>query len=328
MAVFDGVELLDVAGPLQVFSAATRVLGPGLGYETLIVGPAAGPVRCAGGTQLIADVSWSSRRRHVDTLIVAGGLVPTRTGMEPLVVPSLINWLRTPTAQRSGRIASVCAGAHLLAAAGILDGRQATTHWATTDKLASAYPDVAVDPDAIFVRDGKVWTSAGVSSGMDLALAMVAEDHGPELARSVARWLVMYLQRPGGQTQFSALLAHPSAPDTGIGALQRWLPDHLDADLSVAALARRAHLSVRHFSRQFREQVGVTPHDYVENMRVEAAALLLLQTTKGLTAIAAEVGLGSVETLHRVFHRRFGISPGAYRQRFTLSPSPAGSVAP
>lgn len=199
VTVFDGVELLDVAGPIEVFSAATRARHPATGYETVIVGPEAGPVRCAGGTRLLADLSWSALRRQVDTLIVAGGLSATDSGIEAIAVPSLVNWLRTPTAQRSGRIASVCAGAHLLAAAGLLDGRRATTHWATAAQLKASYAEVAVDPDSIFIRDGSIWTSAGVSSGMDLALALVAEDHGVELARSVAQWLVMYLQRPGGQ---------------------------------------------------------------------------------------------------------------------------------
>ncbi|MFF4413681.1 GlxA family transcriptional regulator [Streptosporangium sp. NPDC001559] len=318
ITVYDGVELLDVAGPLEVFSTADRLLGEGApGYEIVVAGPEAGLVRCAGGASIAADVSWTELRREIGTLIVPGGLVLDTTGPRVLRAEPLIEWLTALADHDVRRITSVCVGAHILAAAGLLDGRRATTHWAAAERLATDHPEVTVAPDSIFVRDGHIWTSAGVTAGMDLALALVAEDHDAELARRVARWLVMYMRRPGGQSQFSELLAHPSASDAGIARLQAWIPDHLTEDLSNEALARRAGLSVRHFSRLFRRQVGVTPADYVETIRVEAAARHLLHTGGGLRTIANTVGLGSVETLHRVFRQRFGVTPTDYRERFT-----------
>jgi transcriptional regulator GlxA family with amidase domain len=318
IAVFDGVELLDVAGPLEVFSTADRLRSRDVpGYETLVAGPEPGLVRCAGGTSIAADASWAELRREIGTLIVPGGLVLDETEARALQAESLVEWLASPVSRGARRIASVCAGAHVLAAAGLLNGRRATTHWATAGQLAADHPEVIVEPDAIFVRDEHIWTSAGVSTGIDLALALVADDHSAELARRIARWLVMYLQRPGGQSQFSELLAHSSASDAGIARLQAWIPDHLTEDLSNDALARRTSLSVRHFSRLFRRQVGVTPAHYVESVRVDAAARQLVHTGQGLRTIANAVGLGSVETLHRLFKQRFGVTPMAYRERFT-----------
>jgi transcriptional regulator GlxA family with amidase domain len=318
IAAYDGVELLDVAGPIEVFSTADRLLRKGAsGYDTLIAGPGRGLVRCAGGTSIAADVTWNELRRRVGTLIVPGGFAIDRNSGSALVAESLVEWLGSPVGRGVPRVASVCTGAHVLAAAGLLDGRRATTHWATAGQLAVEHPAVRVDADAIFVRDGPIWTSAGVSSGMDLALAMVADDHTDELARQVARWLVMYLKRPGGQSQFSEFLAPSSATDAGIARLQTWIPQHLSADLGNEALARRMKVSVRHFSRLFRDQVGVTPARFVESARIEAAARQLLHTDRGLTAIAKSVGIGSVETLHRAFRQRFGVTPSAYRERFT-----------
>jgi len=214
------------------------------------------------------------------------------------------------------RTASVCTGAHVLAAAGLLDGRRATTHWATADRLAAAHPAVRVDADAVHVRDGDVWTSAGVSAGIDLALALVAEDHGDELARDVARWLVVHLARPGGQSQFSVALAVGPARRPAIRRLQEWLPDHLDADLSVAALADRAGMSVRHFARRFAAETGRTPAEHVEALRVEAACRRLLELDEALPTVAAACGFGAVEALHRAFRTRLGVTPAAYRDRF------------
>ncbi len=319
IAVVDGVELLDVAGPLQVLSTADRLAGRDLpGYETLVAGPVPGPVRCAGGTSIVAEVSWTELDREIGTLLVPGGSTAGPREVQALLAEPLVDWLTTPCARRASRIASVCTGAHMLAAAGLLDGRRATTHWATAGQLATDHPEVTVEPDAIFVRDGPIWTSAGVSAGVDLALAMVADDHDAELARRVARWLVLYLRRPGGQSQFSEFLAPSSATDAGIIRLQAWIPGHLTEDLSNEALARRTSLSVRHFSRLFRRQLGVTPAHYVESVRVDAAVRHLLHTGNGLRTIANAVGLGSVETLHRVFRHRFGVSPAVYRERFAM----------
>ncbi|GAA3427761.1 GlxA family transcriptional regulator [Streptosporangium sandarakinum] len=322
ITVFDGVELLDVAGPLGVFSTADRLLNEDApSYKTLVAGPQSGLVRCAGGTSIAADVSWEELPREIGTLLVPGGLVFDESGVKALEAEPLVQWLAAGAAHGATRIASVCAGAHMLAAAGLLDGRRATTHWATAGQLAADHPEVTVEPDAIYVRDEHVWTSAGVSTGIDLALALVAHDHHAELARRVARWLVMYMRRPGGQSQFSELLAYSSATDAQVARLQAWIPDHLTEDLSNDALARRTNLSVRHFSRLFRQQVGVTPAQYVESVRLDAAARQLLHTGNGLRAIANAVGLGSVETLHRLFKQRFGVTPTAYRERFTTGGS-------
>jgi transcriptional regulator GlxA family with amidase domain len=318
IAAYDGVELLDVAGPLEVFCTADRLLHRDVsGYDTLIAGPRAGLVQCAGGTSIAAEVSWAELSREIGTLIVPGGLAFDENGATPLRAESLVEWLATPKGRGAPRIASVCAGAHILAAAGLLDGRRATTHWATAGQLASDHPEVRVDADAIFLRDEHIWTSAGVSSGMDLALALVADDHTDELARRVARWLVMYLKRLGGQSQFSEFLTPSTATNAGIARLQAWIPHHLTEDLSNDALATRMKVSVRHFSRLFRQQVGVTPARYVEAARIDAAIRQLVHTDNGLRTIANSVGIGSVETLHRAFRQRLGVTPEAYRERFT-----------
>lgn len=318
VTAFDGVELLDLTGPLEVLSAATRALAgrPG-GYRTAVAGPRSGPVECAGGTRLVAEVAWDEVRLPIDTLIVAGALSLEHGRATAVVDERLVQWVRS-TAPRCRRVVSVCAGAHVLAEAGLLDGRRAATHWATAHELARRSDRIVVDPDAIFVRDGFVWTSAGVSSGLDLTLALVAEDHGEALARQLARWLVMYLKRPGGQSQFSAALAVDVTEQPAIRSIQEWLPDHLEEDCSVTGLARRANVSVRHFARLFRNEVGVTPAEYVESLRVEAAGRHLVETDAGLERVARACGFGSVESLHRAFRGRFGVTPGAYRARFRL----------
>jgi transcriptional regulator GlxA family with amidase domain len=217
---------------------------------------------------------------------------------------------------RPRRTASVCTGAFLLAAAGRLDGRRVTTHWAACDELQKRHPEIQVDPEPIFVRDGDVATSAGVTAGIDLSLALVQEDAGADAARDVARWLVLFLQRPGGQAQFSAQLNRPPAEREPLRELQAWLPAHLDADLSVEALARRAFMSPRNFARAFRGEVGVTPARYVADLRLERARQELEQGALTVEEIARRCGFGTVETLRRSFRRRLAVSPGEYRQRF------------
>jgi transcriptional regulator GlxA family with amidase domain len=214
----------------------------------------------------------------------------------------------------------VCTGAFLLAEAGLLDGRRATTHWASCRELARRYPRVQVDPDPIFVRDGNVHTSAGVTAGMDLALALVEEDHGREVALGVARWLVLFLKRPGGQSQFSAQLSAQLAAREPIQELQAWVIENVDADLSVEALARRAGMSPRNFARVFTRETGVTPACFVETARVEAARRRLEQEgARGVEAIAAACGFGSAETMRRAFLRRVRVSPSDYRERFQVT---------
>jgi transcriptional regulator GlxA family with amidase domain len=211
----------------------------------------------------------------------------------------------------------VCTGAFILGASGLLDGRRAVTHWASCDRLAERYPKATVDPGPIFVRDGDVWTSAGVTAGMDLALAMTEEDHGPDVSRAIARQLVMFVQRPGGQTQFSAQLAAQRPERAPLREVLDWIADHPDGDLSVSALAARAAMSERNFARVFRAETGRTPAAYVESARVEAARRLLETTATTLDSVARTCGFGTAETLHRSFKRTVQVTPGEYRRRFS-----------
>jgi transcriptional regulator GlxA family with amidase domain len=315
IAVFDGVGVLDVTGPAEVFAAASRLAGRRRGrYSVRLAAYAPGPVRTSAGFSIVAESGWDDLDADVDTVIVPGSLTAEA---RPTVDRTLVEWLaRTNSGWR--RLASVCSGAHMLAAAGLLDGHTATTHWFTAPMLARDHPAIAVDADPIYVRDGRIWTSAGVSSGMDLALAMVADDHGERLAREVARWLVLYLRRPGTQSQFAAPLATPGLRPSPIRDLQVWVADHLGEDLSVAALARRASLSERHFARVFAQQTSTTPAAFVEASRAEAARRLLEESDLSVEAVAVRCGFGSVETFYRTFRRRLGTTPAEYRQRFRI----------
>ncbi len=259
----------------------------------------------------VPDARLEECEGPIDTLIVAGG-TGTRRAEED---DALVEWI-ADAAKRSRRVASVCTGAFLLARAGLLDGRRATTHWASCADLATRYPAVTVEPDPIFVRDGNVVTSAGVTAGMDLALALVEEDLGREVALEAARWLVVFLQRPGGQAQFSAQLAAQTADRAPLRELQAWIPDHLDEDLTVPALARRSNMSDRNFARAFRRETGMTPAAYVETARVERARIALETGDLPVEAIAGQAGFGTVETMRRAFRRRVGVSPIDYRDRF------------
>ncbi|WP_017594204.1 GlxA family transcriptional regulator [Nocardiopsis potens] len=315
IAVFPDVDLLDVTGPAEVFALAERESGGRAGYTVRLAGPAAGPVATSAGVRVLADLAFAEVGTEVDTLLVPGAVDPHPDGPVARVDGSVVEWVRA-TAPHARRIASVCVGAHVLAAAGLLDGRRATTHWSTAARLAADHPEVDVDPDPIFVRSGRVWTGAGISACLDLALALVAEDHGEELALAVARQLVVYLRRQGGQSQFSVPLSRPAAARRDIDELRVFITENLGADLSVPALAERMCLSERHFARVFRQETGTGPAAYVEEARVEAARRLLETTDLPLERVAADTGAGSVETLHRSFRRRLGTTPAAYRRRF------------
>ncbi|MEU8899539.1 helix-turn-helix domain-containing protein [Nocardia sp. NPDC048505] len=315
IAVFPDVDLLDVTGPAEVFALANREGGGRVRYEVRLAGPGGGAVTTSAGVRLLTDVSFAELDGGIDTLIVPGAVEMSPAGAVALVDPDVVAWL-TDIAPRVRRLASVCVGAHLLAAAGLLDGKTATTHWSTAGQLAAEYPRITVDPDPIFVRSGRVWTGAGISACLDLSLALVAEDHGEELALAVARQLVVYLKRQGGQSQFSVPLSRPAASRRDIDELRLFIAEHLDGDLSVSALAARMCLSDRHFARVFRQETGTGIAAYVEAARVEAARRLLETTDQPLAAVGASVGLGSVETLHRAFRKQLGTSPGAYRRRF------------
>ncbi|MGW0246892.1 GlxA family transcriptional regulator [Nocardia goodfellowii] len=313
IAVFPEVDLLDVTGPAEVFALANRE--GAVRYEVRLASPDGGPVTTSAGVRLLTDVAFDEVDGGVDTLIVPGAVELSPDGPVALIDPEVVAWIER-IAPRVSRIASVCVGAHLLAAAGVLDGKVATTHWSTADQLAADHPQIVVDPDPIFVRSGRVWTGAGISACLDLALALVTEDHGEELALAVARQLVVYLKRQGGQSQFSVPLSRPPASRRDIDDLRLYIAEHLDHDLSVSALAARMCLSERHFARVFRQESGTGVAAYVERARVEAARRLLETTDEPLAAISATVGLGSVETLHRAFRKLLGASPGAYRRRF------------
>ncbi|MCP2341351.1 GlxA family transcriptional regulator [Actinomadura rupiterrae] len=313
IAVFPDVDLLDVTGPAEVFALANREMPEaGTRYDVRLAGPGSGLVRTSAGVRLATDLTLDEVGADVDTLVVPGAVDGAGA---PVIDPGLVAWIEG-TARHARRVASVCVGAHLLAAAGLLSGRTATTHWATADRLAADHPDVTVDPDPIYVRSGDVWTGAGISACMDLSLALVAEDHGERVALDVARQLVMYLKRQGGQSQFSVPLWQAPAERRDIDELRAWIAANPAADLSAAALAERMCLSERHFSRVFRTETGATPAAFVEAVRVEAARRLLEGTDEPLGRVAASSGLGSPETLHRVFRRRLGTTPAAYRRRF------------
>jgi transcriptional regulator GlxA family with amidase domain len=314
---FPGVQPLDVIGPAEVFAGADALAG-GDAYAIEVVAKEPGPITVrSSGYGLIPKTTTARCRGPIDTLIVAGGLGVAKAENDA----ALIRWIRS-AARRSRRVTSVCSGSFLLARAGLLEGRTVTTHWASTAELARRHPELKVDPKPIFVRDGDVWTSAGVTSGMDLSLALVEEDLGREIAVEVARWLVLFLQRPGGQAQFSSHLEAQLAERRPLRELQSWVADNLDADLRVEALADRAAMSPRNFARFFRRETGVTPAAYVEVLRVERARQLLEEAGDPVELVAAQCGFGTPETMRRAFGRRVGSSPAEYRARFQRRPEP------
>ncbi|MWA15587.1 GlxA family transcriptional regulator [Streptomyces sp. BA2] len=319
IAVFPDVDLLDVTGPAEVFALANRETAGRAGYQVRLAGPVAGEVRTSAGVRLVADLGFDEVRGQVFTLLVPGAVDMTDEGPLARIDADVVEWVKA-TAPQARRVASVCVGAHVLAAAGLLDGKTATTHWSTAAQLAAEHPAVLVDPDPIFVRTdrGRLWTGAGISACLDLALALVAEDQGEDVALSVARNLVMYLKRQGGQSQFSVPLSRPASARRDIDELRLWIAEHLDGDLSAAALAARMCLSERHFARVFKQETGTSPADYVEAARVEVARRLLETTDSPLDQVATAAGLGSVETLHRAVNRQLATTPAAYRRRFRV----------
>jgi transcriptional regulator GlxA family with amidase domain len=316
MVAFPDAQIIDITGPLEVFGRAARWLTEERGwrvpaYSVELVATKAGALTTSSGIRVIADRSIAQVRGPLDTLLVAGGRGTTAAMRDR----ALIEWLRS-CERRARRLCSVCTGAFLLAEAGLLDGLSATTHWRQCARLAAQYPLVSVETDPIFVRAGRIFTSAGVTAGIDLALALIEEDHGREVALAVARELVMFLRRPGGQSQFSVQLRAQQADREPIRELQQWIADHPGADLSVEALARRAAMSPRNFARVFAREVGETPGEFVENSRVEAARRRLEESTEGVDSIASACGFGTRESMRRAFIRTLHVPPSAYRSRF------------
>ncbi len=315
--IFDSVVGLDVIGPAEVFDMANRTLeGEPPPYRVEVLARPGGAVRTASGIELHANDAdqWLGR---IDTLIVPGGRgLSTRGPTDPLVA-----WVRR-AAERCRRVCSVCTGAYILAAAGLLNGRRAVTHWEVGPDFSAKYPQVRLDLRPIYIRDGEVWTSAGVTAGIDLALALVEQDLGRSIALVVAKQLVVFLHRPGGQAQFSCALtaqarAAAQEPEGRFYDLQAWIADNLTADLSVSALAQRANMSRRTFNRNYMQVMGVTPAKAVEGMRVEAAQQALERGDLSIKRVAAMCGFGDDEHLRRAFFRRLGVTPDQYREQFS-----------
>lgn len=312
---FAGMQSLDAVGPFEVFAGAEQAVASrpaARGYTVSLVSATGGQVRCESGLDLVS-ATLPAADVEIDTLLLPGGWGV----FEAYHDAALIEWIAT-AAPRCRRVATVCTGSFLAAQAGLLDGRRVTTHWARADRLQQEFPALRVDPDPIYVRDGDVWTSAGVTAGIDLALALVEDDLGVDVAQTVARWLVMFLRRPGGQTQFAAPVWAPRAERSTVRAVQALVEAAPGGDHRLPVLAAAAAMSVRHFSRVFADEVGETPGRYVERVRLEAARHHLETTGDTLDAIAARCGFGTAETLRRSFQRRLGVAPDAYRRRFRV----------
>ena len=310
---FADVKLLDVAGPLQVFADANDVLGY-RAYNTPLASYYGGPVETDTGVLLTTQRLAGIGLDEDDTLMLPGGDGVHAACRDLRLVPAI-----QKASEKCGRVTATCTGAFLLAEAGLLDGRRAVTHWRHCEALAHAYPRVEVDPDPIFIEDGRIWTSAGVTAGIDLALALVETDHGREVALELARHLLVYVKRPGGQAQFSEALREQTRSATGrFDALHFWMKDNLRADLRVEALAERCGMSPRNFARLYADDTGLTPARAVEQMRVEAAKTMLENPQLSVKAVAQATGFGNDERMRRSFARMLGVSPQAWRDRFAM----------
>ncbi len=313
------VDPLDVAGPCEVFASVQGALTRAgtrnrKGYTVEVLSSTRDlAIESDSAVRLLAHRSIIGFRDPIDTLLVAGGLGEGEAAKNR----NLIRWLQR-VAPRVRRLGSVCTGAFVLARAGLLDGHRVTTHWYYWKRLARTFPRLKVEPDCIYVRDGRIFSSAGVTAGMDLALALVEEDYGREIALSIARQLVLFVRRPGGQCQFSAQLQIQAADREPLRELQAWIAEHLNEDLSVERLAECVHMSVRNFSRVFHRQVGWTPARFVEQLRIESARRRLEESEAGLAKIARECGYGSADSMCRSFLRHLRVSPSEYRSRFQV----------
>ncbi len=306
---FPGVQALDLVGPYEVFTGASLMTNGG--YDVVVAALDGHPVTTATGLGF-TSTPLPDPGAPVDTVVLPGG-----SGVDAARAnPELVNWIKA-IARSARRVVTVCTGAFLAAEAGLLDGHRVTTHWAFADRLADEFPEIEVDPDPIFIRScEQIWTAAGVTSGIDLALSLVEDDHGTEVAQTVARWLVLYLRRPGGQTQFAAPVWMPRAKRPSVRDVQEAIEAEPGAAHSIDDLARRAAMSPRHFARVFTEEVGEAPGQYVERVRTEAARRQLEETEDTVVAIASRCGFGTAETMRRNFIRRVGIPPDQYRKAF------------
>lgn len=312
---YDDMNLLDLAGPLQAFATANRISCDGGGmalYETIVASVRGGSVASSAGLSVNTRAVGELDGVEIDTLITAGGC----KGAEFTVCPDLVDWI-AGRAAGVRRLCSVCSGAFILAAAGQLDGRRVATHWAWAERLQRRHAEIDVDADALFIQDGAIWTSAGVTAGIDMSLALIEADHGHPIAIQTARQLVMFIKRAGGQSQFSVPLDAQTRDDGNFAALHAWIAAHIDEDLSVARLATQANMTLRTFVRVYTAAVGRTPAKTVEAIRMEAACRALESSTLPLKAICARIGYAEEQNLRRVFLRNFGINPLQYRARFS-----------
>ena len=317
MLAYDGAQSLDITGPLEVFALADRQARDDDRrarplYRVHVLGPSAEPLLLSSGLRLLPDLACTAMPATTDTLLVAGGMGDALDRARD--DHALLRWLAS-AAPHVRRVASICSGALLLAEAGLLDGRDATTHWSDVAELRDRYPQVRVQPDAIYTRDGSVWTSAGITAGIDLALAMVEADHGRALAAKVARRMVLPARRSGAQRQISHALQAVEHSER-FAELGPWIAGHLHLRLDVAQLAERMHMSPRQFTRRFGAAFGASPQKYVEQLRVEAAKPLLESSAKDIARIAVDCGFGSAEAMRRAFLRHAGVPPSTYRARF------------
>jgi transcriptional regulator GlxA family with amidase domain len=312
--VYPGIQSLDLAGPFEVFAGANEFLelsGQPPAYEARVVARSLEPIATESGLAVVPQLEIARWRGPIDTLVVTGGSGSKVAAADDALLRGIAR-----LAKDARRVVSVCTGAFVLAELGLLDGKRATTHWRRCALLARRHPKVRVEPEPIFVRDGRIYTSAGVTAGIDLALALVEDDLGREVALQIARGLVMFLRRPGNQAQFSAQLRLQQADREPLREVQRFIAEHPSEDLATDALARRAAMSVRHFTRCFRQQVGVSPAHYVETARLEAARRRLVESRDGLDRVASLCGFRSAEILRRAFVRRLNVTPSEYRIRF------------
>lgn len=313
-------EVVEIPGILDIFYGVNQRTGRGGGadpfYDVEVVAPTE-TVCSWPGLRLVADRSYRSLRGPIDTLIVTGIDDPRVVRLDRKVT----SWVAR-VAGRGGRVVGLCTGTFVLAAAGLLNDRRATTHWAYCGELARRFPKIEVQPDPIYVQDGRIYTSAGATAGLDLVLALVEEDLGRRLALAVARWMVLFLKRPGGQAQFSEHLAAQMGDREPFRELQAWVLSRPHARLSVDALARRVHMSPRHFHRVFLREAGLTPGRFIERARLEAARRLLEESRHGVPEVAVRCGFGTPETMRVAFRRALGVSPAGYRARFTTARTP------
>ncbi|MFM0418596.1 GlxA family transcriptional regulator [Paraburkholderia aromaticivorans] len=311
IAIFPGVQALDVAGPVDVFSEANRFTAPEDHYEVKLIGAESAPLRASNGMTLVADATFSEARRPFDLALVAGG--PALPDRAPDA--RVLEWLAN-VATQGDRYGSICTGAFALGHAGLLDARHVTTHWQHAAQLAAQFPNARVDFDRIYLRDGPLVTSAGVTAGIDLSLALVAEDHGPHIALAVAKRLVVFAQRQGGQSQFSPYLTAPVDETSPVAKVQAHVMERIRESFTVKLLADVAGMSARNFARVFVQETGVTPHEFVERARVDAARKLLESSGAALKAIAYDCGFGTADRMRIVFTKRIGATPMQYRERF------------